>query len=262
MAESITHITWASDTVEQLVTQVNLMINAISNRVVTANNNANGAVTVGNTFVYGIAGANTVVVWNAIRGGNVQTSNTLWLGSNLHANGFAYLAGNSTVNTTINSTAHAVTNSTGNVNITSSTITLANSTVSFAISKPTAAQAADGTYYLNANGSFSSVSSNVANVTTTGTSAQLISSYDISAIRSAELLVSVKDNVANGYQLSKLMVLWDGSDALLSEYGVIQSNGSQGTFSANANSTFVRVYITPVSANATVVHMLRQTLPI
>ncbi len=236
MAETITAVTIATDTFEQLVTQVNLAINCISNRVVTANGDANGASTTGNTFIYGIAGANTLVAWNSIRGGNVQVSNTLWLSSNLAMNTNVFWLGNSTVNAVVNSIS----------------FTLANSTVTFTIPKPTAAQVSDGNYFLNANGSYTLAGGDDSTTTTTGISAQLIDSYLVATYRAAEYVVTVKDNNNNGHQISKLLTIWDGSDGLVSEYGVVQSNGNQGTFTANANSTAVRVYITPGSTNATI----------
>ena len=89
-------------------------------------------------------------------------------------------------------------------------------------------------------------------LTTTGTSAQLFDSWALNTWRTGKYVVSIKNNSANGYSASELIVLQDDGDVYLSEYGVIQSNGSLGVWSANANSTAVRLYMTPVPANTTI----------
>jgi len=90
------------------------------------------------------------------------------------------------------------------------------------------------------------------NINTTGTSAQLIDSWSLSAYRSADYIVSIKNNSANGYQMTKFGILNFDGGVNLTEYATITSNTSLGTFSANANSTVVRLYYTPVPANTTI----------
>jgi len=64
--------------------------------------------------------------------------------------------------------------------------------------------------------------------------------------------MSIKDNAANGYHAQKMVVLQNGTDIDLTEYALVFSNAALATFSANANSTHARVYITPTSANTTI----------
>lgn len=90
------------------------------------------------------------------------------------------------------------------------------------------------------------------NINTTGTSAQLVDSWSLSAYRSADYIVSIKNNSANGYQMTKFGILNFDGGVNLTEYATITSNASLGTFSANANATFVRLYYTPVPANTSV----------
>jgi len=87
------------------------------------------------------------------------------------------------------------------------------------------------------------------NVQTSGTSEQIVDNFDLTTYQAAEYVVSIKDNAANGYQVSKLILLHDIGDAYVTEYGVIYSNGMLGTFSANANTTHSRLTVTPTQSN-------------
>jgi len=87
------------------------------------------------------------------------------------------------------------------------------------------------------------------NVQTSGTSEQIVDNFDLTTYQAAEYVVSIKDNAANGYQVSKLILLHDTGDAYVTEYGVIYSNGMLGTFSANANVTHSRLTVTPTQSN-------------
>ena len=87
------------------------------------------------------------------------------------------------------------------------------------------------------------------NVQTTGTSEQIVDNFDLTTYQAAEYVVSIKDNAANGYQVSKLILLHDTGDSYVTEYGVIYSNGMLGTFSANANTTHSRLTVTPTQSN-------------
>jgi len=87
------------------------------------------------------------------------------------------------------------------------------------------------------------------NVQTTGTSEQIVDYFDLTTYQAAEYVVSIKDNAANGYQVSKLILLHDTGDSYVTEYGVIYSNSMLGTFSANANSTHSRLTVTPTQSD-------------
>ena len=58
------------------------MANPLSSETVTAN--SSGATTIGNGFVIGVFGANTLVSTNSLRGGNTTTTNTLYVTSNVN----------------------------------------------------------------------------------------------------------------------------------------------------------------------------------
>lgn len=85
--------------------------------------------------------------------------------------------------------------------------------------------------------------------TTIGTSDQLITYFDKLVFRGAKYIISVKDTNENAYQMSELLLIHDSGNAYATEYSVIYSNTSLGEFSANANSTHIKMYMTPTVAN-------------
>jgi hypothetical protein len=100
LAHAVTVIDKDTDTFDTWLTSHNIMANVFSQEALTANNNANGAYVIGNSFVFGIFGANDVAVSTSLRGGNVQSTNTLYVTSNVWANDVSLTisVGNSTVN--------------------------------------------------------------------------------------------------------------------------------------------------------------------
>lgn len=196
-----------------LCAAVNACINAIATEIVTANNSAAGATTTGNGFVIGIFGA-TTLVGSTIRGGNSSVANTISLGSNLASNSYITVGFTSINSTTVQ----------------------ANQFI----------------------GSFASPF-NIGNTSifdiffqTSGIGAQLIDSFTFITYRDAEYLISVNDNNANNKMMTKLHVLHDGGVAYSTEYGIIQSNSAMGVFTANANTSAVTLFFTPVSTNTNV----------
>ena len=93
-----------------------------------------------------------------------------------------------------------------------------------------------------------------ANVRTTGTSTQVIDSFPLSSYKTAEYIISVKDNNANSHYSSKILLTHDIGSAYLTEYAVMQTNNSViiGPFSASVNTTSAILSFTPVSSNTTV----------
>jgi len=69
--------TWAI-----LINRVNIMADLMTQNVVTADASTTGSITVGNTQLVGTFSANTIAVDKALRGGNVASSNTLFIVSN------------------------------------------------------------------------------------------------------------------------------------------------------------------------------------
>ena len=226
-----------TSTFEYWLNRTNELADAMSNYAVTTDSNT----AVGNAAITGTFTAN-IILTNTF---NVNTS---------------ILVGNATVNSSINSSSitigSSILNSSalliGNSTINSTSVSLSNSTSNISITIPTASQISNGQFYLNANGSWTTAGELSSTITTTGTSIQNIDSFSTSTYRTAEYLISVKDNVANNYYSSKLIVMHDGGNSYITEYGIMTSNSSVGTFSANIISSNVCLQFTPVSSNTTV----------
>ena len=226
-----------TSTFQYWLNRTNELADAMSNYAVTTDSNT----AVGNAAITGTFTAN-IVLTNTF---NVNTS---------------ILVGNATVNSSINSSSitigSSILNSSalliGNSTINSTSVSLSNSTSNISITIPTASQISNGQFYLNANGSWTTAGELSSTITTTGTSIQNIDSFSTSTYRTAEYLISVKDNVANNYYSSKLIVMHDGGNSYITEYGIMTSNSSVGTFSANIISSNVCLQFTPISSNTTV----------
>jgi len=93
-----------------------------------------------------------------------------------------------------------------------------------------------------------------SNVSFSGTSTQLFDNYIKTSFRTVDYVISIKNNSANGFQSSKLLVMDFGSttDAYITDYAVLTSNTNLGNFTANCNTTHVNVYFTPTVANCVI----------
>src|SRR4051812_37605658 len=201
------------------------MVNVIATTVVTANGSANGALTTGNGYVSGIFGA-SVVAAGMIRGGSVNASANLIVGSNTWVNGGILSVGNTSVNSTMNS-----------INITVQTANFGNASVN---------------YFPQSNLSFANVSIADIELTTSGTGQVVLDYFPLTQFRSAEYVITVKDNTANGYQVSKFLVIHDDGNPVFTEYGLLTTNSALATFTASTNSVAVLLQMTPLSVNTNV----------
>lgn len=193
------------------LSRTNELAHALSNYVITTDSNN----TTGNAFVNGVFSSTTLAANTALRGGNVSTSAVLTITSNVNITGDKLTVGEISVNSSVVS----VGNSTSNVAVNSTSI------------------------------SITGVSTASINVQTSNTDSQVIDYFNKSTYRTAEYVISLKNNSANAHQASKLLLIHDSSDAYVTEYGVLTTNTSLGTFSANANSTHCRLLFTPTAAN-------------
>ena len=266
MSKTLSSINTTADTFQNWIDRTNSIIALLDTEVVTAN--TAGALTSGNGFVNGHFGANTLVATN-IKGGNVTTNsvltfqtntafsanvlisqqlivtNSVSLSNTLLVTGLANASGG--LNTT---TANATTgiNVGANINITTSQINVGNSSVNVVVNSS----------MITVGGSNVVTTSTLTNITTTGsitltgTSSQVLDSQTLASIRSSEYLISANNNDANAYQISKILVIHDGTSAYITEYGTMYTNTAVVTISAGANSTHMFVNCTPVSSNTTV----------
>lgn len=317
MAKTISVVNTSSDTFQILIDRVNELITTVNTVVVTANASVSGSVTVGNAYIIGTLSSDILTANGTLRGGNVSTSNTLYITSNVFVNSSSFFVSNATSNVTItpdsvvvanttksliltplsfsigNSTVNTFSNATNIItndidvviaNVTSGTVEVLTSntvavstsiavgsnlsitTTGFRTGNSTANLQINSTGIQISNGSgifpvlFSDTISNTefnskfhfSNYTTTGTTAQVIDSYDLSVVRTAEYVLSVKNNSANGFMSLKLLCVHDGSSVYGTHYGLIYSNNDLGTFTTDSNATHALLKFTPTPANTTV----------
>lgn len=261
-----------ADTFEAWLNKTN-NVAAYFSEVVTVGANATGDVTTGNGIVNGSFGANTLFVVNGIRGGTLGTaahlvisSNALFSGSQVNSTANVFVNATnvhviSTVTTILSNSSVTAIKVTGNSSATNTyiggtTLNLGSDTVavtnSIAVSGPVNVtnSIAVSNSLLIGTSNIQSIASNTK--TTTGTSAQLVDSFDGSAYRSTKYFVSVKDNDANSYNATEIVLIHDGGDSYLTEYARVVSNTILGSFTTNVNSSTVRLYYTPTSSNTTV----------
>jgi len=157
----------------------NLTVNAAVLTVGTSTANAviNGSsLTIGNTtanavvnttsFVIGNTTANAVINGSSLTIGNT-TANAVINGSSLTignttanavVNTTSFVIGNTTANAVVNTTSFVIGNTTANAVVNTTSFVIANSSVTYSYIAPTSVQKANTSFFLNANGSWASIS--------------------------------------------------------------------------------------------------------
>ena len=253
---SIANVNIAVDTFVTWLTRTNQIVESLRTEIVTANAEANGSLTTGNAFIVGILGANTIVVPTALRGGNVQSSNTLFItsasqfGGNLTVNSsatFINVAANiavSSANVFINATSTTLTGNTlsipaNTVAFTSNTITLDNVNINSNLIIRTDLSTL--------------VVSNTDLGATTGSAVDVFSFAKTS--HSAGKITAVAKKGSNT-QISEIVLAHDTTTnvALLTVYGTVTApaGANVGVYSATTNATHVIVQIQQNAANSSI----------
>ena len=215
--------------------RTNELADAMTNKTVTVDSNT----ATGNAAITGTFSANVLFL------GNTTVNST--------SNSTSIVFGNTVQNTVVNTSSIVFGNTVQNTVVNTSSIFISNSTSNLTISIPTTSQYANGKFFLNANGSFTLVEALIkGNIETSGTTNTEINNYLTNTFASAEYLLAVKDNNANNYQSSKILITHDVDNAYLSEYAIIVSNNYVGSFFANSNTSHVRLYFNPTSTNTTI----------
>ena len=219
-------------------TLVNAAAINVRNQINTATFYALTSVNVASVVQISSVGVNTTASVNALNitagAGFVANSDLVTTNSISVANQIS--VGNSTVNAVVNS----------------SSLRLANSTSNITIVVPTTTQVTQGNTYLAANGSWVQLPSPITTSTsnTTGTSAQIIDSYQMSIFNGAEYVIHVNDQTtvsSNARYIAKLLTTHDRTTGYITEYSAIYSNtqNTLGVFSATTNTSHVILQFTP-----------------
>ena len=216
-----------TSTFQYWLDRTNEIAYALTNSVVTTNSNT----ATGNAAITGTFTANALSITNGI------TVKSLIVNTSITTNTLVVNTTTTTGNLTVNSVV-TISSSTSNINI-----TVPNTTV-----------VSNGQYFLNANVSGSTVpvsSVSTGSVTTSGLSDTTIDSFSTSTYSSAEYLINIKDNNANNFQTTKLLVCHDNGVTYATEYGTLVSNTSLGTFYSSISGTTLSILYSPTSSNTT-----------
>lgn len=253
---------------EKAILKLNSLSYALSTDIITGNSTYSNT---GNTTVYktsqlyGTFGANNIIVTDTLKGGNVNGgSANLVITTNVVVSNTSsiYMLGNSTVNTTINSTAFYTGNSTvnavykANTIAPSATLTIANSI------------SVTGQITTTANVIFGGNSISIANtlvkdvivntdIGSNTTSPVLLYRFPKANYSSGKLVIQIQ-NTGNT-QISEMVLAHDNTTAAITVYGSVASpipansyTSPLGTFTANVNSANIEILINQTVANSAV----------
>lgn len=266
MTRQINAIDTSTDTFQTWVDITNEIVDFCNTEVVSVN--STGTYVTGDGFVNGHFGSNLFST-GTLRGGNTGTLTVLTIETNTFITGTRLYIGNSTVNSVMNSVSLSWSNSTLTANIGGGGASFGNAIIN------TTALAVGANVIINTSSVFvgnstvnsvvnsSSININDINHTSfkidtnsSGTNF-VVDSFLSNTFRAGQYTISIKDTStsANAYQVSQLLVTHVTDNAYVTEYGVITTNnalGSLGVFSANANSTHVKLNFVPGVANTTI----------
>lgn len=163
MSKSVANVVIATDTFEGWIIKTNILLDALSNEIITVAANTTGAVTSGNASINGTLSANTFVARDSLRGGTVAVANTLTVTSNVINQGVSTFNANLVVNTVANvyMTSTSTTIRGGALAVTSNTVISAAS-VDISTSGQLTLSAAGG---MNITGSMGNFNAGVVNAT-------------------------------------------------------------------------------------------------
>ena len=251
---AIANVNIAVDTFTTWLTRTNQIVESLKTEIVTANTQANGSLTTGNAFIVGILGANTIVAPTGIRGGNVQSSNTLNI---ISASEFS---GNITINSTasfINSAANvSIINSNTSISATNATIAgntlvLSSNTVSVTANTITVDNVninsnliirSDLSMIVFSNPDIGSVTASPVNVF----------SFAKSSFSSGKISAQVKKGTST--QISEIVIAQDPTTnvAFVTVYGTVSAPAAVnlGAFSGTTNASHVILQLQQTQTNS------------
>lgn len=149
--------------------------------------------------------------------GTTPSINLADASTNAVVNTTTMMVGNSTANATQSSTQYSILNASANATYGIQSITFANSSVTFAMAMPNTTQFSGGNYYLNANGSWSIISSSVA-----GSNTQVI--YNASGAYAGN------NNLVFDYATVALRASFSANATAIPTIEALQTNTTSGSF--------------------------------
>lgn len=95
----------------------------------------------------------------------------------------------------------------------------------------------------------------VVQATVAATTATSVDSWAIATYRAAKYLVQITQG--SNYQVSEILVIHNGTTTYMTEYGVIETNGSLGTFTSDISTGNARLLVTMGSATSATINIQR-----
>lgn len=273
----------ATNTFRNWVDKTNEAIEVLRNQAVTTSLTGDGDVVVGNGFVIGLLGANTLTA-TTIRGGSANSSSNLAITSNttisaaymnvvantlIYSNStvaVAVFGGNSTAtNTSFNSTyfninsnasitgtSHVVT---GNVNVDSGVLYVdaTNNRVGINTTTPNTQLAVNGSVAASGSLTLSGMLITSNSVVTAGTTQAVIDTFPVATYRSGKYTINITDGTSPAvFQVSEILIMHDGTNSYITEYAALRNGSNLGTFASDISAGNSRLLFTPAVANATI----------
>lgn len=273
----------ATNTFRNWVDKTNEAIEVLRNQAVTVTSTSGGDNVTGNGFVTGSLGANTLVA-TTLRGGSITTAANLAITTNTNisaayvnvvANTLIYsnstiaaavfggnnLATNTSFNSTyfnINSnvavtgTSHTVS---GNVNVDSGVLFVDASSNRIGINtiNPSVEATVNGSMLVSSSLTVGSMQITSNTYVAAGLTQKVVDTFSVASYRTGKYLVSVTDDTSPAsFQSSEILVMQDGSSSYLTEYAVVRTGSSLGTFASDISSGNARLLFTPTVANSTI----------
>ena len=98
-------------------------------------------------------------------------------------------------------------------------------------------------------------------VSTSATTTTNISSFSASTFRSAKYLVQVTNSTDSTYHTTEILVIHDGTDTYMTEYGsMFTGTAAEATFTSDISSGSVRLLATPASTDSMTFKVLRNSI--
>jgi hypothetical protein len=99
-------------------------------------------------------------------------------------------------------------------------------------------------------------------VTLTSNTLQNIDTFFLANFRTCEYTLSVRDNSSNNYQASKILMVHDGTNVIMTEYAQLFTNTQVCTFSVFSNSTVAMLQADPITSSNVNIKIHRQLIGI
>jgi hypothetical protein len=107
-------------------------------------------------------------------------------------------------------------------------------------------------------GSITIANENVIQATVATLSQIAVDTFAIAAYRSAKYIVQITQGT--NYQVSEILVIHNGTITTTTEYGMMNTGGSLGTFATDINTGNVRLLVTMGSATSATINISRTTI--